>query len=685
MVAPLSSSSVLYPTSNFHMPVAHLSVPSRSLGRSPFQSQSRLNNYLYSSLSPQKSLFSSKAEVSSEVQKAAAVASAQGAVVKSDSKDAKKNEKKQKPDFKRLAVLAKDEVPLIAFGTTCLMVAAGISMYVPTGFGHIIDIVTGSESETTLNEYAIDLAVLLGVGTIATFGRVYSFNLSGHRLIARLRKRLFESVIAKDIEFFDTHKTGDLVNRLSSDVVVMSKCLTGTQLSSGLRSVAQGVAGFGYMLYLSPALSGAVVAVVPVVATGAYFYGKFVKKLANDVQSALGESTAVAEERLSSMKTVRAFSQETKEIALYDKQVDNVFELAKKESLANGLFFSSAGFSGSLSMLGVLMYGGHLVMHGELTAGVLTSFLMYTFYTAATLLSLSSFYGELMKGLGASTRIFDLLDSKPRVDQNSGNTLPSLEGAIEYRGLDFRYPTRPGVQVLQSLDLRIDAGNVVAVVGPSGSGKSTLAALLLRLYEPEKGSVFLDGVDISSLSPSWLRKSIGIVSQEPMLFATTIKENIAYGLADREATMDEIIAAAKEANAHDFITRFPDGYDTVVGARGMSLSGGQKQRIAIARAILKDPRILILDEATSALDAESEKLVQSALEKLMAGRTVIVIAHRLSTIKLADSIVVLEHGAVAERGTHAELMDVEDGVYRNLMNLQVHGLVAGEKHTVVKR
>jgi ATP-binding cassette, subfamily B (MDR/TAP), member 10 len=607
------------------------------------------------------------------------------------------HEEPQRPatrDLRLMLEMAKPEMKIISVGAVCLLAAAGITMYVPTAFGRIIDIVGGVDTGVTLQSFASGLAALLGVGAVAAFGRVYCFNVAGHRLIARLRKRLFSNLMDQQIAFFDHNRSGDLITRLSTDTVVMARSLTGIQLSAGIRNFAQGIAGFAYMMFLSPKLTAVMVGIVPIVAIGGLGYGRFVKKLALQVQTALGKSTAVASERLGNIRTVRSFAAEDLERGRYGQEVENVFSLAKREALANAGFFSSANFAGSMMVLGVLFTGGKMVMAGELTTGVLTSFLLYTFYTGASVVQLAGFYSDVMKGIGASHRVFELIDPQQKGEPaevledratrqkrlSAQYVYPdSIQGDIEFRDLSFSYPTRPHHKVLDGLSLTLKRGDIVAVVGASGSGKSTLAWLLLRFYEPDNGQVMLDGRDIQTLDPDWLRNNCAIVSQEPVLFGTTIYENIRYGCPD--ATEEEVYQAARESHADTFVRAFPQGYNTEVGERGVSLSGGQKQRIAIARALLKNPTVLILDEATSALDAESEALVQDAMNRLMKNRTVIVIAHRLSTIQSADRIAVMGNGRIEEIGTHADLMQ-HGGFYKRLMSFQIREPVTSETATM---
>ncbi|KAG8280911.1 ATP-binding cassette sub- B member 10, mitochondrial [Homalodisca vitripennis] len=543
----------------------------------------------------------------------------------------------------------------------------------------------------------------------------------------------------QEVAYFDQNRTGELINRLSTDTSVVSQCVT-MNISDGLRSTIMVCAGVSMMFYMSPELALVGLAIVPPVAGMAIVYGRFVRNITKRVQDSLAEATQVAEERIGNIRTVKAFSQEQREIQTYADRMQHVLELATKESLARGIFYGMTGLSGNAIILSVLYYGGVMVSDANITVGNLSSFLLYAAYIGVSLGGLSSFYSELNRGLGASTRLWDIIDRQPAIPCKGGLVLAEPpKGEVRFDQVRFSYPARPDCPILHDLQLTIPSGKVTAVffsfynfsgkhacrgiqhvhqdhtlhtlsetsasflqddcrlnrfgtvfpssqfavvilrqctvtgqVGASGSGKSTLAALLLRLYDPQHGSVTLDGVPVSSYDPVWLRSHIGSVSQEPVLFSGSIRDNIVYGAEHPENVSDNQVEwAAKEANAHTFITKeFPEGFNTIVGERGVMLSGGQKQRVAIARALIKNPRILLLDEATSALDAESEHLVQEALERIMKGRTVLTIAHRLSTIKNADQIAVLSGGRVVEIGTYEELMAECEGAFSKLVRHQ---------------
>jgi len=537
--------------------------------------------------------------------------------------------------------------------------------------GKLIDYATNSSlQEIPLSTVTMGLGGVFVVGAVANATRIMLLNISGERIVARLREDLFSSLVWQDVEFFDKSRTGELVNRLSSDTQMVGKILT-DNLAQGLRNAAQAVGSIAVMTYLSPQLTVVVLGIVPPTALAGFVYGRYVKRIAKDVQSSLAETTHVAEERFSNIRTLKSFTKESHEISTYRKAVQKVYELARRQGILSASFFGLAGLFGNLSTLGVLAYGGTLVSAGDISVGALTSFLFYTIYAAISTVGLSNFYSEYMKGLGASSKLFELLDHPRSIERIPTSIVPwnpsdglNTTGRLSFSNVHFAYPTRPDADILHDFSIEIQPGEVLAVVGESGSGKTTLAMLLSRFYDPLQGSISLDGQDLRTLSPTSLRHQIGHVSQEPTLFSGTVADNIAYGA--HSCTEEDIIHAAKQANAHHFISEFPDGYQTQVGERGLSLSGGQKQRIAIARAIIKDPGVLVLDEATSAQDASSELLVQDALEHLMANRTVILIAHRLSSLRRADRIAVLHNGRVAELGTRQELLAKEEGLFRTL-------------------
>ncbi|KAI9367530.1 P-loop containing nucleoside triphosphate hydrolase protein [Aspergillus egyptiacus] len=578
----------------------------------------------------------------------------------------------------RLLFIARPESRKLGLAFICLLISSSITMSLPFSIGKIIDASTKAAEEGGNELFGLSppmfygaLASILALGAAANYGRIIILRIVGERIVSRLRSRLFRHTFVQDAEFFDANRVGDLISRLSSDTIIVGKSIT-QNLSDGLRAGVSGAAGFGMMAYVSLKLSSILALLLPPIGLGAIFYGRAIRNLSRKIQRNLGTLTKIAEERLGNVKTSQSFAGEVLEVNRYNTQVRKIFELGKRESLISATFFSSTGLMGNLTILALLYVGGGMVKSGAISIGELTSFLMYTAYAGSSMFGLSSFYSELMKGVGAASRLFELQDRKPTISPTKGTKVISARGPIRFENVSFSYPTRPAVPIFKNLDFEIPQGTNVAIVGPSGGGKSTIASILLRFYNSTEGRVLINGKDIKDMNAKSLRRKVGVVAQEPVLFSGTIAENISYGKPN--ASRSEIVAAARKANCQ-FISDFPDGLDTQVGPRGAQLSGGQKQRIAIARALIKDPDILILDEATSALDAESETLVNSALAALLRGNnTTISIAHRLSTIKRSDTIIVLSNdGKVAEQGTYEELSARPDGAFTKLMEWQLHG------------
>lgn len=583
----------------------------------------------------------------------------------------------------RLFTLASRETKPLILAITLLVISSAVTLTLPMTIGKILDAATSDADEKTVFGFTLPvfytgIACLFVVGALANFGRVVLLRIIGERLVSRLRVNLFKKTISQDAEFFDANRVGDLISRLSSDANIVAKSLT-QNVSDGLRSSLSAIFGIGMMAYVSLKLSSMIVLVVPPIFLGSYFYGRKVRQLSRDLQAAVGDLTKVSEERLSNVKTSQAFAGEIQEIHRYSAKIKQVFNIGKSEAIAAGSFFASTGLAGNLTVLSLLAIGSQMVSSGEMTLGALTSFTMYTGYAGSSAFGLSSFYSELMKGAGAASRLFELMDREPSIKPTRGKKVTNARDTITFDKVKFSYPTRPAVPIFKDLSFSIPSGSNVCVVGPSGGGKSTITSLLLRFYDPTGGSIKIGDTDIREFNVKSLRRQIGVVSQEPVLFSGTIAENIAYGKPD--ATQSEIYQAARRANC-SFISDFPDGIDTYVGARGAQLSGGQKQRIAIARALIKNPSILILDEATSALDSESESLVNEALVGLMnvKNTTTISIAHRISTIKQSDQIIVLStEGVVAEVGSFNELLADPNSALRNLLKAQAGDLATGSE------
>lgn len=484
----------------------------------------------------------------------------------------------------RLIKIAKPESKWLALAFVFLLISSTITMSIPFSIGKILDLATKEGGEGRLfgldiNQFYLALGVVLTLGAAANYGRIIILRIVGERIVARLRSQLYRRTYVQNAEFFDANRVGDLLSRLSSDTIIVAKSIT-QNLSDGLRSLVSGAAGFGAMAWVSMKLTSILLLMFPPIALGAFFYGRVIRNLSRKIQRNLGTLTKIAEERLGNVRTSQAFAGEIQEVGRYNQQVKKIFALGKKEALVSATFFSTSGFLGNMTILALLYSGGSMVKSGAISIGDLTSFLMYTAYAGSSLFGLSSFYSELMKGVGAASRVFELQDRKPTIHNTVGTPVKSAQGPIQFKNVTFAYPTRPAVKIFDGLDFTIPSGSNVAIVGSSGGGKSTIGSLLLRFYNPVEGQIMINGVDISTMNGKSLRRRIGFVGQEPVLMSGSVAENIAYGKP--RATRGEIIAAARQANCQ-FIEDFPEGLDTQVGARGAQLSGGQKQRIAIAR------------------------------------------------------------------------------------------------------
>ena len=578
-----------------------------------------------------------------------------------------KPERSNREYLRRLLILARPEWKVLVAGSIFLIIGSGMGLLYPQAIRVIIDEALGTKGTELIDKAALAMGGIFFVQAIAVALRYYLFTVAGERIVARLREGVYRQVILQEVGFFDARRTGELTNRLASDTTVLQNTVS-VNISMALRHVATVIGGVGLLFVTSPDLTLLMLITVPPVAVAAVYFGRKIRRLSRSVQDALAEASEVAEETISGIRTVRSFTQEEGESKRYAERVWKAFDLARRRTTIMALFTSAVSFSGYMAVALVLWYGGRLVVGGGMTVGDLTSFILYTLLVAFGFGALGGLWADFMRATGAAERIFDLIDRPSLIPVRTGARPEKVVGEVIFDGVNFSYPARPDVQVLDALSLSIRPGEIVALVGPSGSGKSTIASLIPRFYDPEAGVISLDGRDLKDLDPEWLRRQIGVVAQEPILFSTSIAENIRYGRED--ATEAEIEAAATAANAHDFILEFPEGYDTEVGERGVQLSGGQKQRIAIARAVLKDPSMLILDEATSALDAESEFLVKEALDRLMSGRTTLIIAHRLSTVRDADRVLVIDGGQVAQDGRHDELMDEHEGIYHKLVQRQ---------------
>ncbi|MEL6545245.1 MAG: ABC transporter transmembrane domain-containing protein, partial [Myxococcota bacterium] len=567
----------------------------------------------------------------------------------------------------RLLGLARPYWKPLALGTVVLVISSGLNLAIPQALRVLVDDALSDGSMADINRTALILGAIGGLQAITSGLRYFIFTTTGERIVADLRRRLYERMVAQEIGFFDERRTGELVNRLASDTSVVQNAVS-VNISMALRNAAQAIGGFVLLFYTSVELTVVMLLAVPPIAISATLFGKRIRKLSRAAQDALAEAGEVAEETLSGIRTVRAFAHEAKEAGRYGASVETSFDVAKKR-IVNIAYFSSGASLFAFSAIALVMwYGGRIVVGGEMSVGELMSYILYTGIVAIAFGTLADLWTQFMRATGAAERLFDIIDREPHIENRGGDTPSDVDGRIHLDQVSFTYPSRPDVPVLREVSLEVAPGEVVALVGPSGSGKSMIASLVSRFYDPQEGRVLLDQHDIRDLDATWLRRQVGVVSQEPILFSTSVADNIRYGRSS--ATDEEVRAAARAANAESFIVDFPEGFDTQVGERGVQLSGGQKQRVAIARALLKDPKVLILDEATSALDAESESLVREALERLMQGRSTLVIAHRLSTVKDADRVLVVEKGAVVQTGSHGELMDDAQGTYRRLVEKQ---------------
>ena len=574
--------------------------------------------------------------------------------------------------LKRLIALAKPEWRSLVLGTLFLLIGSAMGLSYPQAIRVIVDEALGARDPAMVDMAVLAMLVIFAVQAVAISLRYYLFTVAGERIVTRLRDHLFRGILAQEIGFFDQRRTGELTNRLSADTGVLQNTVS-VNISMGLRFFASIVGGIGLLLYTSASLTMLMLLVVPPVAIGAVVVGRQIRKLSRRGQDALARAGEVAEESISGVRTVRSFGREKEAAHSYADAVEHAFEIARDRARAVGIFMGAASFAGYSAVAVVLWFGGKKVLSDAMSVGDLTSFILYTLIVAFSLGGLGGLWTDFMRAIGAADRVFGLLDRSSAIPNTGGDTPGAIRGSVAFRDASFSYPSRPDIEVLRGITIELEPGRVVALVGPSGSGKSTVAALLSRLYDPSEGVVLLDDTPLTSLDPTWLREQVGAVAQEPILFSTSIAENIRYG--DPGATDEAVRKAAVIANADRFIRGFSEGYDTLVGERGVQLSGGQKQRVAIARAVLKDPSLLILDEATSALDTESEHLVQEALERLMEGRTTLVIAHRLSTVQGADLVVVLDEGCIVEQGTHDELLG-QGGVYGKLVESQLQGFNA---------
>lgn len=568
-------------------------------------------------------------------------------------------------------------------GLVALVFSSTTMLAFPYLAGELLDVANGVPVPwfNSIGQVALALIAVLFLQGVFSFTRVYTFSLVTERSLADLRLAVYAKLIRLSMTFFDNRRVGELMSRVTADVSTLAEVF-GFTLAELLRQVATLAFGLVIILFLAPKLTGFMLLTFPVLVLLALVFGRFIRNISRKTQDKLADATTIVEESLQSITIVKAFTNEDFETKRYNNALTDVVSVAIKAARYRGLFISFVIFALFGGIVAVGWYGASLVAAKAITVGELFSFVFYTSFIGASIAGLGDNYTQLQRAIGASERLREILHEPTEFDPaetslsadaqgraNTGKPAFRLNGKITFSNVSFSYPTRKDVPVLEHLDFVISPGEKVALVGRSGSGKSTIINLLMRFYEPDSGAIFADDIDIADINLLGYRRNLGIVPQEVILFGGTIYENIAY--AKPGASLDEVREAARQANALEFIEGFPQVFDTLVGERGVKLSGGQRQRIAIARAILKDPSILILDEATSSLDVHSEVLVQQALEKLMEHRTTIIIAHRLSTIKRVDRIFVIQEGGLAEVGSHAELTQLDNGIYSNLLKLQL--------------
>jgi ABC-type multidrug transport system fused ATPase/permease subunit len=576
-----------------------------------------------------------------------------------------------KQSLKQLGGVFRFVIPyrgLFVVGVAALILSSATLLAFPYLAGKLLDVASGKEVPyfSTTDQIALALIAILFIQGIFSFTRVYTFSVVSERSLADLRKAVYKKIIWLPLRFFDSRRIGELMSRITSDVGTLSEMFSFT-LAELLRQLLTLILGIVVIFFLAPKLTGFMLLTFPILVVLALIFGRYIRTLSKKTQDKLAAANVVVEESLQSISVVKAFTNESFEIGRYTNALNVVVAVAIKTARFRGLFISFIIFALLGGIVAVGWYGANLVQSNEITVGELFSFVIYTSFVGGSIAGLGDIYTQLQRAIGASERLLEILGE--RDEEESGKESPlAFHGAITFEDVSYAYPTRKDFLVLKNLNFSVLPGEKVALVGQSGAGKSTIINLLMRFYAVGQGVVKVDGKAIQDYPLTPYRRNIGIVPQEVILFGGTIRENIAYGKPN--ATSDEIREAAIKANAFEFIESFPEKFETLVGDRGVKLSGGQRQRVAIARAILKNPAILILDEATSSLDAESEVLVQQALEKLMEGRTSIIIAHRLSTIKKVDRIFVIKEGALAEVGSHAELASL-DGIYNNLLKLQL--------------
>jgi len=586
-------------------------------------------------------------------------------------------------------------------GLICLVISTGVVTVIPGGFGKLIDAAspakeiiskvqgvvkssassndklaqittlvgsyTSEISPEKLKNIGLILGIVLLVQAVLSFFRIYLFEYVSQHAMAAIRRSLYEKIITLPIQFFEENRVGNLTSRISSDVSQLQDALT-NQLAFFVRQLVLPIVCIPFIFAVSAKLTFIILGLLPVIVISAVIFGRYIRKISRRAQDELAESNTIVEETFQAADVVKAFTNEAYETRRYSKISQTVANIGLYAARFRAAFVSFIIFVMFGTIVFIVYAGLNEVAKGSITMGQLIQFFLLTIFIGSSLAGLSESYTVLQKTVGASERINEILGEEGEINTADENLSQPINGEVEFRNVQFAYPSRKDILLFQDLSFKVQAGQKIALVGPSGSGKSTIIKLLSGLYPFQSGDILIDGKSIKDYNVTALRKNFGTVPQDTILFGGTIRENIAYGKTN--ATEAEIITAAQKANAWNFIDSFPEKLDTIVGERGIKISGGQKQRLAIARAILRDPKILILDEATSALDSESELLVKEALDELMKNRTTFIIAHRLSTIREADEILVINKGKIVEQGTHDDLSDMEGGIYSNLLRLQ---------------